>query len=175
MTTMARQASTRGKPRVLYTDPVNIVGMFHDLQIALARGAVSAEFLRVAGRMVKDEAAKIPTGMGMIIVVNAEAEAPDEAARAQLQKMHTELYGKLRGIVRVIEGEGFAAAAKRSVLTIIDLATRHGHPSKVVSSVDAAVTWILPYMEPVDRRRYSAGDVVTAIEALRVELAKVPS
>jgi hypothetical protein len=48
----------------------------------------------------------------------------------------------LLGLAQVVEGEGFAAAAARAVLTGIQLAVRAGYPQKVFGKVDDAMPWV---------------------------------
>jgi hypothetical protein len=105
--------------------------------------------------------------MGVVIVINADARAPSEEARAHVKKTYPELTRTLAGMVRVIEGEGFIAAAKRSAVAIIDLAMRLQCPTKVVGNVQEGAMWIMRQMGPADHRRYTALDILTAVRELR--------
>lgn len=63
--------------------------------------------------------------------VREQAEAVVKAGRAYLW-----------GTAHVVEGEGFAAAAARAVLSSIQLAVHAGYPMRVFGTVEAAMPWI---------------------------------
>lgn len=63
--------------------------------------------------------------------VREQAEALVKAGRAYLW-----------GMAQVVEGEGFAAAAARAVLSSIQLAVHAGYPMKVFGSIDDAMPWV---------------------------------
>jgi hypothetical protein len=158
---------TRPTLRMLHLDPVHCIAMFHDLLLSVSRGEPSLQFLQTAGRLIKEETQKWPDKIAVMIVINADARAPSDEARAHVKKTYPEFSEKLAGMVRVIEGEGFIAAAKRSAVAIIDLAMRLKCPTKVVGTVHEGGMWIMRQMGPADHRRYSALDIVMAVRELR--------
>jgi hypothetical protein len=164
---MQHHDMSAARPRVLYEDGINIVGMFQDVQISISSGEPSPEFLRSAARFAKDEAAKLPHGMGLMIVINAETRAPSDEAREYMKKMYPQLSGHVSALVRVVEGEGFVAAAKRSVITLIDLTLRLKCPTKVVGTVEEGTAWLLKQLESERSRKYDPADLVRAVRELR--------
>ena len=88
---MLHQETTPGRLRVIYKDPANIVGMFHNLHISVSRAELPLEFVHAALEMVAAEAKQQPNGMGLIVVISAEAHPPSGAAREQLAKIHQHL------------------------------------------------------------------------------------
>ena len=79
-----------------------------------------------------------PEGIGLLVLIDRDAPPPAEAARVAIKDAYVRLRGMVHGGVQVVEGEGFAAAAKRSVLTIINLATDIGYPIRVAGNVTDA-------------------------------------
>jgi hypothetical protein len=152
---------------MLHMDPLHCIAMFHDLLLSISRGEPSLHFLQLAGRLIREQAERWPDKIGVMIVISADAPAPSEEARAHVRKAYPEFSRMLAGMVRVIEGEGFIAAAKRSAVAIIDLAMRLQCPTKVMGNVHEAGMWIMRQMGPADHRRYTALDIVAAVRELR--------
>src|SRR5262245_8345233 len=61
---------------------------------------------------VMQHAKKHPDGIGLLVLIDSEAPPPGEAARAAIKNAYVSLRGMVLGGVQVVEGEGFAAAAK---------------------------------------------------------------
>jgi hypothetical protein len=153
--------------RLVYQDTLHCTAMFHDLQLSVSRGEPSLDFLTRATVLVEAEAAKLPNGMGLVIVLNPDAPPPGEAARTHIKTHYPLISGHLRGLLRVVEGEGFIAAAKRSAVTLIDVALRLRCPSKVSGNVVEGASWLMRQMGPAQERQYSAQDVALAVQRLR--------
>jgi hypothetical protein len=89
---------------------------------------------------VLDHGKKHPQGLGVLVLIDACAAPPGEAQRIAIKNAYVSLRGVVRGAVQVVKGEGFAAAAKRSLLTVINLATGIGYPIKVTGNVVEAAS-----------------------------------
>lgn len=63
-------------------------------------------------------------------------------ARTEAEAMAHAGRGFLLGLAQVVEGQGFAAATARAVLSGIQLATRAGYPTKVFGALDDATQWV---------------------------------
>ena len=74
------------------------------------------------------------TGLGVIVVIPEAAKPPTESGRRALRAGYTAMKNILRAGVLIIEGEGFAAAAKRSAFTILNLASPLPFPIKVAAT-----------------------------------------
>lgn len=163
----ATSASLLPELRVVYQDAVHCTAMFHDLLLSVSRGEPSHDFLVRSTGLVQEEAAKLPDGMGLLIVINSDAPPTGEASRGHIKTYYPIISGYLRGIVRVIEGEGFGAAAKRSVAALIDMALRLRCPSKMSGSVDDGASWLMRQMGSAAHRQYGVQDVALAVQRLR--------
>jgi hypothetical protein len=164
---------------VLYEDAFHCTAMYQDLQLCVSRGEPSLEFLHQAVALIQQQVGHWPDGMGLLIVISADAPPPGEATRRYMSKAYPAVSKHLRGIARVIEGEGFVAAAKRSAISFIDLAMRLHCPSKVTGNVDDGAAWLLRQMGAAEHRQYSVTDVALAVLRLRerqaASLARLPA
>lgn len=79
-----------------------------------------------------------PQGLGLLVLIDENAPPPGELERSAIKAAYVTVRTVVRCAVQVVEGEGFAAAAKRSVLTIINLATAIGYPIRVTGNVTEA-------------------------------------
>lgn len=68
----------------------------------------------------------------------------------------------LMGLAQVVEGEGFAAATARAVLSGIQLATRAGYPMKVFGTLDDATEWVAELLRKAGHDR-DATEVAAAL------------
>jgi hypothetical protein len=93
-----------------------------------------------------------PTGLGAMVLIPDIAKPPSEAARHALRAGYTAMKSFMRGAVLILEGEGFAAAAKRSAFTILNLAAPLPFPVKVagtpLEAADKLVALLGPALEP---------------------------
>jgi hypothetical protein len=79
-----------------------------------------------------------PQMLGLLVLIDENAPPPGEPDRTAIKDAYVLVRPVVRCAVQVVEGEGFGAAAKRSVLTIINLATAIGYPIRVTGDVAEA-------------------------------------
>jgi hypothetical protein len=87
--------------------------------------------------------------------VREQAEAVVKAGRAYLW-----------GSAQVVEGEGFAAAAARAVLSSIQLAVHAGYPIRVFGTIDDAMPWVAELLRKAGHPRDADDAAVTLPRAL---------
>lgn len=97
------------------------------------------------------EIAAGPPGEPLLIffVMGSEARIPDSETREQMQRLLVDLGERLESVVAVVEGAGFIASAKRSVLTFVTTVLRGRHAVRVHDSVPEAAATI----EAIGRER----------------------
>ena len=125
-----------------------------------------AAYLKLWLEGVTRHAKQHPQGIGLLVLIDQDAPPPAEAERAAIKNAYASLRSMVRGGVQVVEGEGFAAAAKRSVLTIINLATDIGYPLRVAGNVTEATALLGKTMD----RRIDAAGLTRVSSMLRVRL-----
>lgn len=97
-------------------------------------------YLERSARAVNTWGEKFSGGLGMMVLISANEPPPDELARRAIHASYVAMQRSVRAAVHVVEGEGFMASAKRSVITVMNLTNCFGFPIKVVSTVsDGAV------------------------------------
>jgi hypothetical protein len=163
----ARLARSTDELKLMHIDPVHCIGNFVDIQISISRGEPSIAFLEQSIRFLRASAKEYPQGVGLLIVISADAPPPSEAAREHIKKGLIQLSGVLRGAARVIEGQGFPSAAKRSALALLDLILRMPYPTKIFGSSSDAAVWLVQSLGPAPHRRYGPTQIVNAVEELR--------
>jgi hypothetical protein len=87
-------------------------------------------------KAVIEYARNYPSGLGMLVLIAADEPPPSEASRRAIQQSYIDMQAVIRAGVLVVEGEGFAASAKRSVITLVNLSANLPFPMKVAGSVD---------------------------------------
>jgi hypothetical protein len=123
---------------------------------ALGNIVVTRSLVPPDGPYLKDWVAAIlrygqaqPRGIGLVVLIDADAPPPNEPARVGIKEAYVTVGSVVRGAVQVFEGEGFAAAAKRSVMTIINMATAIGFPIRVTGTVPEATKVLHKLLAPV--------------------------
>lgn len=91
---------------------------------------------------------------------------PDNETRAVLQA-GIERMGSMRGVVNIIRGSGFQAAALRGFLTGFTLVTRQKHPVSFVASEAEAATFIARHWPPAAAPAPDRAALAKALEETR--------
>jgi hypothetical protein len=111
-------------------------------------------------RIVLTEAVKArPKQVAFLCVIGEDSEPPDAEVRRRSAQMASSLRDELRGIVCVVEGEGFRAAIARTALSGMRLLAGRVAPFHVTDSVDKAVRQLLRQMLPSEDLSSLAEDV----------------
>jgi hypothetical protein len=99
----------------------------------------------------------VSPGASLILTGDARtaAEAVDRAGSEYLM-----------GLAQVVEGEGFAAATARAVLSGIQLAVRAGYPMKVFSKLEDAMPWVSMLLRKAGQHRDADEATDAMLEAL---------
>lgn len=82
-------------------------------------------------------------GLGALVMIPESARPPSEASRDALRAGYNAIKRHMRGLVLVIEGEGFAASAKRSVATLLGLVAPLPFPMKVAGGLEEAADQLI--------------------------------
>jgi hypothetical protein len=118
--------------------PEYAVVVHQGILIQLWRVATSIEGVRLVRKTLADFDSQIELTM---VVIEDGATRPDRGARSELDALGKELAPRFAAVV--FEGHGFKAAAVRAVMTSIGLFTRSALPSRIFSSTDGAIEWMM--------------------------------
>lgn len=115
------------------------------------------------GRTFHEMLTEFPEGIVILGVSRpGVALVPKPEVRERLAGLFKDHRGGLRGIASAILGDGFAAAAKRSVMTTIALMARQPAPLKIFEDRHAAATWSAQRLE----HGPSGGEILDVLGAL---------
>jgi hypothetical protein len=103
--------------------------------------------------------------LGFVVVLRPDNPPPKETARATIRRAFEQYSGTMGFGAIVVEKSGFTAAAQRSALSVIILASRTPYPLKVFSSVDEACRWISGRATRTARAAHR--ELVDAVESLK--------
>jgi hypothetical protein len=146
-------------------DPTFACGGWRDLYFGMWRTAVSAEGARRVGAAMERFARRFnPNPITLLFVMEPNCAMPDGAAREVLTKDVKRHDSFTRHMVLAFEGQGFKAAAFRSVLAGMQMVARQKAPMKVVATLQQAAAWL--ELQPPGQ--VSARHVVAAFERFRV-------
>ena len=106
-----------------------------------------------------------PAGVGLLTIVEANAPVPAADVRKALAAVLADFSRSIKASAVIFEGQGFSAAAVRSVVTGLTLIARQSYPHKVFGSLAEASAWMLPQLP----RPVTAGELATAVASLRTQ------
>jgi hypothetical protein len=162
----ARLGST--SPAVYYTDPGYVIATLHAMVLVIALKPPNANMglamVNGAKRLVEKYGSA-----GVFVLIDREHDPPDEAARGAMLRAISSLPTGCVGLALNLEGEGFVAAAKRSVTTLAIMTARRPVPMKVFSSGTAAASWLLSHLGENAPRGLSPEALLRACQLLRDE------
>jgi hypothetical protein len=126
--------------------------------------APDADYVREWVKALVKHAKARPQALGLVMLIDEGALPPNEAERVVIKNGYLSVQNIVSGAVQVVEGHGFAAAAKRSALMIINLTSGVGIPIKVVGSIADAAPLLIKLLATAG---LDAERLTRAVEAVR--------
>lgn len=154
------------KSEVLYVGPDHVVALYSGVLFMVIQDDPRPDVLEHQQRWLRKLKADSPDGSGYIVVLRSDVPAPKESARTNIRRVLVEFGSVVNAGAIVVEGTGFVAATLRSVLSLINLASRPTYPLKVFSSVSEASYW-LPRQIGGKKRPVSPLDLIGVIEEVK--------
>jgi hypothetical protein len=108
-----------------------------------------------------------PTGLGMLVLIAAAEPPPDDRARHDIHNSHLAIKGCVRLAVLVVEGEGFAASAKRSIIAMLSMSPNTAFPTKVAADIREGVTKLMKVLGPQLAPQLDVDSIATAATQVR--------
>ncbi|HEX8954322.1 MAG TPA: hypothetical protein VF945_20855 [Polyangia bacterium] len=142
------------------TTKTNII-LWRDLFVIIDDGSVPVDEYARLETIVKEQARKNPGGLGCLVIIPQGAQPPPQEVRRYLDGMLNRL--PIRALAYLVEGTGFRAAAARAALVGMRVFSRRSYSTKVASSLDEAIGWLLATLGPEDARK---GDLPSACKAI---------
>jgi hypothetical protein len=130
------------RTKVLYVGTDHAAALFGPVLIVIVQNDPQPGVLQQQAGWVQQMQARAPQGSGYLVLLRTDVPPPPETARALIRRLFQEFGKVARAGAMVVEGQGFAGSALRSVLTMLILAARPGYPLKVFSTVSEACDWL---------------------------------
>lgn len=157
-----------GEP--VYRDPQHVIAVYQNTILTYSGDAPNPQYLDSWTRTVEQVAARFPTELLALTIIDRHVRAPDDNARTRVRNAVLRHAESIRAFAYVIEGEGFGAAAVRSAVTLISMAARYPFPQKVFGHVETAVPWLLSCTPQRAARALDAGTLVEIARSLPGQL-----
>lgn len=164
---------TAAKPRwvEVFCEGGHVFGSYGNVVLCISRASPSRALLQGAVVLARELSTKYPLGVAILVVIEAACPPPEEEARKAVQETYRALQPMVRGAAYVVEGEGFAAAAKRGALALINMTVRAGFPIKVCGTVNEALPWLQKTVGPAWADGVETAKVADLTQTLRPRLA----
>jgi hypothetical protein len=125
---------------VRHTEPGQSLVWYSNVQMIFSLQPPSYEFMKKIISDLDALSKKCGCGTGALLVIRSDVNPPTEEARAYIKY---ELgRSSMLAAAQVVEGTGFRGAAMRSVLTMMQLASRPRYPMKIFDNVDVGTRWL---------------------------------
>jgi hypothetical protein len=114
---------------------------------------------------------RYPDGMGLLILISSDEPPPSEATRALLRNIYGMLKSVIHAAVLIVEGEGFMASAKRSVITLFAASASQPFPIKVAGTTAEGAAKIAKLLGPTLDPRLNPSLIAAALPAAKARLS----
>lgn len=153
--------------RELFREPALLACAYANILICYSGCTPSKSYLEGSTQAIGSYAKDYPSGLGLLVLISADEPPPDEASRRVIHATRDALKPYVRGSVLVVEGEGFAASAKRSVIAMFNLASSQPFPTKVAGTITEGSAKIARLLGPWLDANVDAESIAAAASSVR--------
>jgi hypothetical protein len=83
-----------------------------------------------------------PGKLSILVIIDSGSRSPDESQRKLIATAMQRYAPSIERFAYVVEGRGFASAALRSAISLVNLATRTPYKQKVFATLEEAGAWL---------------------------------
>ena len=159
----AKLAGSTVKP--LYATETQAVALVGPALVLIARRPPDEHAMQATPRCVSQLVATYPQRGALVVVVPSDCPVPGDEARRYMHRMYTAFAEGVTAGAMVIEGTGFVAASKRSVVSLLLIKSRYPYPLKVFATTAEGAAFVCPRLPP--EHAADAARIVAGIEELR--------
>lgn len=159
-----------GVPAVqeLYRGVAQVTCAIGNVVICLSEQTPDQSYLHGYAHAINDYASRnYPTGLGLLVLIAEDEPPPDDQARRAIHTSHIAIKGCMRVGVLVVEGEGFVASAKRSVIAMLSFSPSAAFPTKVAGNISEGATKLAKLLGPHLDPKLNAEIIATAAAQVR--------
>jgi hypothetical protein len=155
----------------IHIDRDHVVGTWRNMLICVWRHQTEERAILNLRPVIDALKAANPTGIGMLTVVEPDADMPSAGARRELPLLLKQVAKGVACSALVFEGVGFRAAAIRALTTTFNMLAAQPFPHKVFSSIGAAETMYLELLPmSANGERLARGELEGTVSAFRANL-----
>ncbi len=154
-------------PRIASKAPPLNVAYWEDVFVLVDSGRAPQGHYVKAGALVREHAAKYPTGVGILTIVPGDAVPPPEPVRKTMNEVLRSIEPSIRCFTWLVEGHGFQGAMVRAVCNGMRIFGGHPYPTHVASGVADSLSWMLPHLENGHARLARVREAVRTLAELR--------
>jgi hypothetical protein len=155
--------------RELCRDEQQLCCAYGNVVLALTLTEPDPAYLRRSALAITEYGRESPHALGLLTWIDVNAPPPRAETRAAIQQLFRDIAPVTRGCVNIIEGEGFRASAKRSAVTLINIAARLPYPLKVCASLRDAAQQLLEMLGSAYGAHMNAESLTTGAESIRAQ------
>ena len=161
------------QPSVIYSDTEQCIALYGNVLLALSLQAPSLKCLESWTVGVDMLTERFGRPISVAIVIDSGARPPSDVIKREIQKITTRHRDSIGGFAYVLEGEGFGAAAVRSAVSLIALASRYPFPQRVFKRAGDAAIWLSDCTPANFQDGATVPGVVAAVDMMRRQVKPV--
>jgi hypothetical protein len=158
-------------PEIVTIDRDHLVATWRDVLVVNWRVEVTMHAVRRLRSVLGEFAAARPAGIATFVVLDAGALVPGHEPRNETASVLRQFEAHTLASCVVIDGQGFRAAAFRSVIAGLSLITRVPYPHRVFGTIDAASDWLASCCGTRLSRPFVGAELDRAVKSMRSGLA----
>lgn len=162
-------ASTK-RPIFLYSDAEHCVSVYGSVVLSFSLHPPNPRYLEAWAAAVDQVASRSEHPVSVMTIIDSRCRAPNEASKTAIRNTIVQHSRRIGAFAYVVEGEGFAAAAVRSAVTLISLVARYPFPQKVFKQVEPSCEWTLARVPPEPGQHVTAAGLRARVELMRSSL-----
>lgn len=162
--------SIHSDPDVIKVDPDFALASWNDVFMVIWRVNTTVEGARALRRECLGFAAKRPEGIALLTIVEEGAPMPAPESREVIARFLGDASESIRASAVIFEGDGFRAAAVRSVVIGLTMLARQKYPHKVFAAVEDGATWLERELREYFGGSFTADGLCNATTRVRAAL-----
>jgi hypothetical protein len=153
--------------RIEYRTAKEVVASWRDVLFEVWLAPGSAADIRAGAEAVRKHLARTTGQIIPISIVHPEAiSAVDTEGRAAIAEQARHVDPRSKASALVILSGGFSGSIIRSIATGLNLLLPARHPNKIFDTMEAASSWLAPYLGPSRSLRSASDELVEVFRQL---------
>lgn len=126
----------------VYSDEQHAIAIAGRCIITYSKQPPDAKYFAAWNQAVARLTEQQPGKLSVLIIIDSSTPTPDESSRKLIAATMRRYADSVDHFAYVVEGRGFGAAALRSAISLVNLATRTPFRQKVFATLEEASVWL---------------------------------